>query len=219
MKLNEAIIIESPQGDREQRQRAMKAYNDLIRAFNRIGGLNGMVYGHGAYLARETVLRHPENIALALWPAEAGKDGGMHVANRTMHLYLDLNGDVASQMQTGRYRTTIIHEFIHLFDSERMRDMEPTNNLPNAKYFNNPIETNAYYQEAIAKFEETMARLGSAGINVQLERMKDFNQFMGVIDMMMAKDFNNWRDVKTDQKLNKRLYQYWDEYVRTGLLK
>lgn len=212
MKLRE--LFESPQSDAMYRSRASQAYNDLVRAVERIGGLDGMDQKQKAFIATHGKLRHPEDIALVIWPKQGREDGGIGVEKRILHLYLDVNKDLIHQLRTSHIRTTIIHEFIHLFDSERMKVMAPTNTSSNQAYFNDPVETNAYYNEALSKYEDMVKRLSPKARENMMRTWQSFNRWYDTISIMASGDFIENMDSKTERAFKKRLYQYWDQYVR-----
>lgn len=214
MRLDEVLLVESPQSDAMHRSRAVKAYDDLLRAVRRINGWEGMERKGQVHVATHMKLRHPEDIALVVWPKQGNQDGGVGVEKRILHLYLDINKDLLMQLKTSHVRTTVVHEFIHLFDSERMKVMNPTNSMGDRAYFNDPIETNAYYQEAIAKFEEMVNRLSDKAYSNMLMAWQSFDRWYGVVSMMVSSDFLNNMSPRTERAFKKRLYQYWDQYVR-----
>jgi len=214
MKLREAFLYENARTDYEQRARADKAFNDLIAAVKRLRGFDGMSYSpqSDAYVAQEYKLRHPEVFSLVLRnkAKESRKDGGF--VNRTLNLWVYFDQDLVDQIK--RLRVVIIHELIHLFDSERMKVMQSTADLPDEEYFNHPVETNAYYQEAVSKLEDTFSKLPPDVKRRQLERLQDFDQFLSLVNTMMSDSFTTWVNAKTDQKIKKRLYQYWYQAIR-----
>ena len=221
MKLND-IINESPQSDKEQRNRAEDAYEDLLSAFTRMGGVEAMIPKANGLIAHDAMLRHSEEIVLVLMDKSVnrGAIGGFSKdkqGNDVLYLFVDLDKDVVGQLRRNEYRKTIIHEFIHVLDSYRMDVMDPTNNLSNTDYFNDPSETNAYYQEAISHFERQMSRIPASAKERYMERYSSkFEDFLELMSVMLDDSFIKYKNVKTDRALTKRLYQYWDEQVRTG---
>lgn len=215
MRLTEAFVIESAITDAQQRNRASRAYENLLKRFKAIGGLGGMISQRDSYIATQSILQHPDDIVLVIAPKKGGQiDGGFEPSKRLLYLTLDLNRDILTQLQSSQMRTTIVHEFIHLFDSERMRVMRPTRDLPDEEYYNDPSETNAYYQEAIAAFEDMIRRFSPTARELQMRRLQDFEQFLSLVNTMMSDSFTKWVNVKNDQKIKKRLYQYWYQAIR-----
>lgn len=214
MKIDE--LVESPQTDAAYRKRAMRAYHDLLRAVERIGGLSGMVKHTGAYIARKEVLRHPEGFGLVVWEKSPGTPlGAANVDKRILVLYLDRSKDIIPQMQSSQVRLTIIHELIHLFDSERMKVMNPSAGSSDKEYFNNPMETNAFYQEAISKFEDTVRRLSpKAKENMFKVWSQSFDRWYDTMHLMFTSGFSSNLDIKNNKKLMRRLYQYWDANIK-----
>ena len=221
MRLND-IINESAQSDRSQRMRAEKAYEELLRAFTRMGGAEAMIPKANGLVAYDAMLGHSEEIALVLMDSSnnRGAIGGFSKdkqGNDVLYLFVDLDKDVVGQLRKNEYRKTIVHEFIHVLDSYRMDVMAPTNNLSNTDYFNDPSETNAYYQEAISHFERQMSRIPAYARDRYMERYSSrFEDFLELMSVMLDDSFLKYKSVKTDRALKRRLYQYWDEEVRTG---
>lgn len=172
-----------------------------------------------ALLARPGDFRHPENIGLVLRHREKGdrRIGGIHFGNDIqLHLWVDLDGDVGEQLRHSDYRKTIVHEFIHVFDSERMNVMAPTSRLSNNDYYNHPVEINAYYQEAVSHFETTFSNMPPSVREQQLNRVSgSFDEFLSLMRVMLDNSFLDARRLRTDRALVRRLYRYWDEMVRT----
>ena len=101
-----------------------------------------------------------------------------------------------------------------MFDSERMKVMSPTSHLPDAQYFNDPSEFNAFTQEAIAKFEEVWRRL-STGAKINMERQwQSFDRWYQMMQSMIDMDFKKNLNDRNERALKRRLYKYWDETIR-----
>ena len=221
MRLND-IINESSDLDRKYRREAETAYEELLQAFVDMGREEAMkIKGNGLMAPRE-MLDHPEDIGLVLFDMSMDRRASGGFSDRefgypVLYLFIDMDRDALMQMRSNEYRKTIIHEFIHSFDAYRMRVMRPTNNLPNDEYYNDPSETNAYYQEAISHFENQMNRIPARTRDMYMQKYgSDFESFLELMSVMLDDSFLKYKSVKTDRALKKRLYQYWDEEVRTG---
>lgn len=225
MKLNEAILLEDPQTDMMYRRRAEEAYNDLISSIERIGGIMGMRPIGDAMYAPASLLRHPEMISLVIRHRQEGTRaiGGIGFDDNdesTLHLFVDFDNDIMEQLNRRDYRKTVVHEFIHKFDKERMSHMPSTSHLSQKNYYNSPVETNAYVQEAIYDFESIFQKLPPATRDMQLDRIeRNFDDFLGLMRMLIDDDFLGNMNVQVDRNMRKRLYKYWDEVVRQGELR
>lgn len=220
MKLSEAISLhESPQSDMEHRRRAQKAHRDLLEAVDRIGGVLGMYPRPNGLIAPDFLLNHPEGIDFVIIYREQGdrRIGGINEAGDTLVLFMDEGANIGDELEKDAYTRTIVHEFIHVFQKERFDVMRPTADLGNDDYFNDPSETDAYAQEALSKFEETMKRLPPIFKEKYIPRiMRDYREFESLFFTMMDDDFEQHLNTKNERKLKRRLYRYWDEVVRQG---
>lgn len=228
MRLNQIIspLKESPYEDRAFRQRAIEAHAKIIESFVKMGGIEAMQMKNDMLVAWPRDFDHPEDIGLIIRPRQGNDIGGLSQKSsmNMIHLFIDFDKGLNDQnivniMKTNDYRKTIVHEFIHLFDSQRMKTMRPTSGLSDKDYYNDPSETNAYYQEAIAHFERQMQRIPASARERYMERYSgSFQEFLQLMYMMLDDSFLNERTVETDRALKRRLYRYWDEIVRTGNL-
>lgn len=101
-------------------------------------------------------------------------------------------------------RKTIIHELVHLNDYERIGKIIKSDLGDLKKYFNNPLEFNAFYIEVIDYFYEMYKN----------ETLPDRKEFIGsaweyVNEIQPELESNLTDNMKT--KWNKRFYQLYDE--------
>lgn len=201
------------------RRRAEEAHQDLLTRLEQVGGISAMeVVGDRLYLASDD-LQHPEDVSLIVQSREPGdkRIGGITFTHQgpVLFVFVDLEEDLIDQLNKRDYRKTIVHEFIHLFDSERMTAKPKTSHLSTKDYYNSPVETNAYIQEALSDLEEIFRRMTPQARAVQMQRLsRSFEDFLGVMRQLLEDDFFDHRSVKTDRKLTRRLYRYWDELVK-----
>ena len=221
MKLSEALIIESPQSDMEQLRAANDIFSDLIKSLRTLP-LMAYQWRQMDYKGRtlDAVFIDKKDMDdvpfdLVLLPKEGREQGGMTFDPMRMYIFLDQEGDLASQI--GKERRLIIHELVHFLDVHRMNAYTKSSGLADKDYYNHPMETNAYYMEAIDRYQETMKKLErgsqSAYDNV-MSKFRTFDGWMQYMDYIMDEDYRGWLNVKNDRAMKRRLYRYWDENVK-----
>ena len=222
MKLTEAILLkESPQSDMEQLRAANDIFSDLVNSLN---NLPLMAYQWRQMPYKGKVLdavfidkKDMDDVPfdLVLLPKEGREQGGMTFDPPRMYIFLDQEGDLASQV--ANERRLVIHELVHFLDVHRMGSYTKSSGLSDRDYYNHPMETNAYYMEAIDRYQETMRKLLSSSRTAYENIMRKFSTFDGwmeYMDYIMDEDYRGWLNVKNDRALKRRLYRYWDENVK-----
>ena len=107
-----------------------------------------------------------------------------------------------------------LHEMIHVLDKKRMKGGFGGANyvLPEEgqqEYFNQPIEYNAYYQEALASIENDLSQESEEFKN---EKTKSFEAFYKYVnDTRVLKVLLEKATPDTERKILKRLYRYFKE--------
>lgn len=157
----------------------------------------------------------------------------------------------AMRWEEEKLRDTFVHEFIHHLDAIRMgsaRWDKVLNSYPQPgaeadrdsyeeKYFNNPIEFNAFYQQSIDKLdvwlddivtERDKLDLSDIGAVSEFKKkieFKTFDMFYDfVVDEFFPQEMIGALTTEYREKLKSRLYQHWTKFafpiiqhVRLGL--
>jgi len=113
----------------------------------------------------------------------------------------------------GIIRKSFIHEFIHYLDYKRSKYKGGISKLKSLeKYYNDPLEFNAYYQESatyLAKmFEDEKIR------SLHLKIFDTFDKFYKwALDKVFNKDFIKYLNETNRRKLINRLYNIYSHYL------
>jgi len=214
MRLRE--IFEDVESDRQHRQEALDAYREMINIIEREGEGVFRRFANG-FMADRDDLNHSEDIGIVILHDDTGKKvAGASPKKRLIFFFLDLEKPLLPQLKNKRQRTSFIHEYQHFIDHSRSTADSNTSDMDNDEYFNDPSETNAFYQQLIHDWEELWNMLpDTAKKNLLKTRWSTFNDWSEyVIDNVAEKDFINYLNSKNGKKLKKRLYQYWDNAIK-----
>ena len=160
------------------------------------------------------------NFGVVWFPKRGSVNGGIGKAGRHDVLVLyNLKGPgdkTAIDTRTSSMRDVIIHEMAHYLDpgagkgveTAKLRDM---GKLSAQKYYNDPSEWNAFWQEGAAKFERML-----------VNRMKDHPKYRdmffgdGSLRAILDRVHKFWEPTylhnmrrRTRRRFDKRLYQLW----------
>ena len=146
---------------------------------------------------------------------------------RTINLpYIGKDGDMGRIAdKVAANEKTIIHELIHLFDDLRITkdlsgiiqaDPEDYKGQGEA-YFNDPVELNAYFQEAIGDFEEFIERSPEtlAALSDQMKDFRSFKEF--AFDQLFRDSFIRNLTDENRERITKRLYKFYQDFKNTNL--
>lgn len=220
MKIRE--LFESPQSDREFRAEAEAVFSDLVKYVTLTPDWRKFSFhSKGVFVIPSTRLRNANRtMSVVLRPRDEqrkGLMGGFNNKNSTIHLFFKDMSAVESEIRSRDMKMTFVHEYIHLIDDRRSGGMiSNSSNLANVDYFNNDAEYNAFYQEAISKFEDfmiTVRRKNPTTFKQIVQRISSFEEFKRIILTQFEKDFIKYKNKKTDRKLNQRLYKYWNDEI------
>ena len=146
---------------------------------------------------------------------------------RTINLpYLNSDGDMGRIAdRVAANEKTIIHELTHLFDDYRItKDIgdiiqaEPEDYWKHGEaYFNDPVELNAYFQEAIGDFEEFIERSPQtlAALSDQMKDFRSFKEF--AFDQLFRDNFIRNLTGENRERITKRLYKFYQDFRTTDL--
>lgn len=223
MNLIEAQLLnESPMSDIEQRQQADSYYRKILNGIRR----NIIKMHHWDRISKvirvsSRELGIGEQFDIILANPIRGRErvvGGWDTKKNALYIFVDLSiEDLAEELSKGEYRTTIIHELVHMFDQKRMKVTMPrTSDMEETDYYNHPVETNAYYQEALSRFEWTIPKLKRAGMFNSLKAKWDrsFEEFYDTFRALMDEDFKENMTRQTERRVKNRLYKYWESEVK-----
>lgn len=214
MKFSE--FFEDTESDRLQRQQALSAYQELIDILEEKGDDVFRVFSNGL-LADRDALRHSQGIGIGILHDDTGrKVAGASPKQRIIFFYLDTDKPILPQLKKQRQRTSFVHEFQHLIDHDRAGQLKNTRDMDDDEYFNDPSETNAFYQQMVNDWEELWGRLSdSAKKNLLKNQWATFNDWMDYLIKNLAEsDFIRFINSKNERKLKRRLYQYWDTNIK-----
>lgn len=113
-------------------------------------------------------------------------------------------------------KSIIIHELIHLFDAERQEGFFDRQSFDGSMedYFNHPSELNAFYQEAVQKFQESL--------NKRIHNLEHFHDVFGedfesVFGFFQRNflDREFWENLTQEnkRKIRKRFYNFYSETI------
>ncbi len=174
--------------------------------------------------------------------ASGGSNGqfGFEVGSNSTKPIISLNGIDAETLRSdqkflefllmyrAKYSTTFAHEFTHYLDWKRLgpkafdaagselqnREEEPTP----AMYFNNNIESNAFYQAGLAAFEHALqtAKMwpDEESSRDLMAGVKTFNGFEKIVLPYFRDQFLQYLSAEGKRRMTSRLYQYWSENFR-----
>ena len=107
----------------------------------------------------------------------------------------------------------LVHECTHLIDdlrrtkSYKSKEQNQSTEKGEINYYNSPEEQNAYYQETISAFDEWIK-------NEDWKKdWKDFNNFQNEFIRQYKGNYNRLNNINK-RKLKKRIYAYWELYIK-----
>lgn len=222
MRLREAVLIESPVSDFQQRDLARMALRDLIQSLERLGWEDGAeVMSSGALAFRAHRLRHPLKISFIVHQKTGREVAAINPDQRSVHVFLDLDRSMRDQMMSRQTSGALIHELVHILDSDRMTHMG-TPGRDDEDYYNHPVEFNAFYQEALHAWDEWFENVfGQAGLPARTAASRHLDSYQAWESFMLNTKFDKGfvRNLTQEntRRLKRRLFKHWDEEVRDRL--
>lgn len=139
---------------------------------------------------------------------------GVDTSNN-IHVFYDFENDITiTQNQT--LKSTLVHEIIHVLDNQRSGHSIPSATTGSYDdYVNSSGELNAHYQEMIHDVEEFLDMLKdkSNGDKVRELLMSTPEKFIKFALNRLETDYRNSLTGENIKKFQKRLYQYYQEYL------
>jgi hypothetical protein len=125
-------------------------------------------------------------------------------------------------------RITLVHEFIHLLDAHRAQDPKYWSKAPYdankmragdkaeiQKYYNTPVEYNAYVQQELENLDSILRSRASSMDDVKrLIGVTDANSFVTKFLTAIKSEFRKNMTTDTRKKVAKRANQYWQDLER-----
>lgn len=218
------ILNESPDTDKQQRQTAENAYRQLLSAV-KSGQADRHIKvvhpGQAAVLSATDVgIDVPITFAFIHRDKAPVKSavGGLSADKKYLIFYIPDLDNIAKAVQSKTLRITFVHEFVHLLDMGRGGNIPNSSDKDETEYYNDPLEYNAYYQEAIHDFEVTLGQYKQHHNEVYkkiVTRISSFSGFLGFVNQFFESGFTENKHVKTDKRLKRRLFKYWSEIKDT----
>jgi hypothetical protein len=112
-----------------------------------------------------------------------------------------------------RNREYLVHEFIHMLDGVRITADKPWNRAAGAegsKYYNDPLETNAFAQQGMSKFTQKLKHIHSLDAAKMLMG-KTPQEFWTKLSKSFEPKFLQNLTPQNKKKLQKRSYQLWQD--------
>lgn len=214
-------LMESPESDKEQRVESTRVYQAVVDYLDGYGESwqSAMVKSDDsdAYLLKLDRIGLEYDTWVCIMDSKHAVNneiGRMTMNGKYLILLVPDTDHGLMHLKTKRYRSVFIHEFTHLLDL--LRHKAPLRGSSDAQslsdYYNSPMEYNAYYQEAIHKFEEAMDgfKAHPTAWKSVMERISTFGEFFKFLRQYMSRTFVNYIIKDTAKRMLKRLYKYWE---------
>lgn len=140
----------------------------------------------------------------------AGIDGLNNI-----HVFYDFENDIDID-QNEVLKTTLVHEIIHVLDSQRSNDRIPSSTTGSYDdYVNSSGELNAHYQEMIHEVEKFLELLDTKdnGDKIKELLLSTPEKFIKFALNKLDKEYTDSLTDDNMKKFKKRLYQYYQEYL------
>jgi len=125
-------------------------------------------------------------------------------------------------------RITLVHEFVHLLDAQRAQDPKYWSKAPYdsdkmragdkaeiEKYYNTPVEYNAYVQQELENVDSIIRNRASSMNDVKrLIGVSDANSFVKKFLEAVYAPFRKNMTMDTRKRVAKRANQYWQDLER-----
>lgn len=192
----------------------------LIRQLSDLKVSDLQKIGKDSYIPTESANVVPKDITFVFHTSPSSDDDGIYYIINTsenpLHFEIHLFDIDINSIGSSIVKPLLLHELIHYYDFKRRKgeQFKGYKGESDSDYFNDPNETNAFYQmfagEVISAFKK-----------LKPERLiKTYPTFQSFFDMVkqhrnFESTYNQFSE-ENKRKVQKRLYNFYDDYIVKG---
>lgn len=212
-------LLEDVAADTNHRLHAERIANKIIQEIEKTGTKKLQPQRGKYYLGTPDALGYDATFDIIIRDKQIGYEAGYNHEDNTLHIFVDLQKSIPNQLIL--HKSHIIHEIVHYFDIQRSKgDISGSSELSDSDYYNNSFETNAFYQEALFKFEKYFKKLQQVYNKDELsKKINSFDKFFHLLyTKFFPTEFKKYVNETNLKRIKVRMYQYYDQQFTKEML-